>query len=163
MLCERCHNNPATAVLTQTVNGKTVTEHLCAECAYLSGFTSLFNGFPFSDLLSSLARSRGTGGKRCPQCGVSLSEIVDSGHIGCAECYHTFRTELLPTIQNIHGKAVHTGKRPKSRRREAVQAAQLEKLKSDMQLAVSQENFEAAARLRDEIRRLSSGNPTKGE
>lgn len=42
MLCERCHKNQATAVLTQTLNGRTTTEHLCAECAYKNGFTGLF-------------------------------------------------------------------------------------------------------------------------
>ena len=153
MLCERCHQNPATAILTQTVNGRTATEHLCAECAYLNGFTGIFNGFPFSEVLRSM--SRAGGGKRCPSCGASLDEIVESGRIGCAECYHTFGQELMPTIQNIHGKASHVGKHPKSTQKERPAAAFLEQLKNDMHNAVSKEDFEAAAKLRDEIRRLA--------
>lgn len=161
MLCERCHNNPATAILTQTVNGRTITEHLCAECAYLNGFTGLFNGFPFSEVLQSM--SRASGGKRCEGCGASLDEIVESGRIGCAECYKTFRAELAPTIQNIHGKAIHVGKRPHRLRREIPEKVRLEQLKSDMQTAVSNENFEMAAKLRDEIRKLQQHTEDSGD
>ena len=155
MLCERCRSNPATAILTQTINGRTVTEHLCAECAYLSGFTSLFNGFPFGEKMNA-ARMGSAAQKRCPACGVSLEEIVDSGKIGCAECYRTFRQELMPTIQNIHGKAIHAGKHPKAHLKEIPE--RIEQLKNEMQEAVSQENFETAAKIRDEIRRLSDAS-----
>lgn len=159
MLCERCHKNQATAVLTQNVNGRTVTEHLCAECAYLNGFTGLFNGFPFGEVLQSMSRS--SGAKRCEECGTSLDEIAESGRIGCAACYKTFRAELMPTIQNIHGKASHVGKRPNRTHRGLPEKVQIEQLKSDMQQAVANENFEIAARLRDEIRRLqrTAGEP----
>lgn len=158
MLCERCHTNPATAILTQTVGGRTVTEHLCAECAYLNGFTSLFNGFPFSQMLKNLARVNGTSGKQCPNCKTTLDEIVESGRIGCSECYRTFRQELAPTIQNIHGKAVHMGKHPKKNQREIPEHTVMEKLREELRGAVAAENFEAAAKLRDEIRKMEQGN-----
>ena len=155
MLCERCHKNQATAVLTQTLNGRTTTEHLCAECAYKNGFTGLFNGFPFSQMISGLARSGSSSGKDCPKCGSSLEEIIDSGRIGCAECYRTFRAELAPTIQNIHGKAAHVGKHPKAFKREIPEKARLEHLRDDLQTAIQEEKFEDAAALRDQIRLLS--------
>lgn len=163
MLCERCHKNPATAVLTQTVNGRTTTEHLCAECAYMNGFTSLFNGFPFSQMMSNLERA-GVGGKRCEKCGSSLEEIVESGRIGCAECYQTFRAELMPTIQNIHGKAAHVGKRPQAFKKEIPEKTRMEQLRDELQTAIRQEKFEDAAALRDQIRELSENeDPDAGQ
>lgn len=165
MLCERCHNNAATAILTQTIGGRTVTEHLCAECAYLNGFTNLFNGFPFSRMMQNLAHSNASGGLRCPSCGSSLEEIVESGRIGCSECYTAFRRELAPTIQNIHGKAVHMGKRPRKIHKEITDGTQLKLLRDQLQTAVAEEDFEAAAKLRDEIRALSQngGTPPAGQ
>lgn len=158
MLCERCHTNPATAILTQTVDGHTVAEHLCAECAYLNGFTGLFNGFPFSHMLKNLARANGTSGRRCKNCQTTLDEIVETGRIGCDECYRTFRQELAPTIQNIHGKAIHMGKRPRKLQKELPERTRLETLKEEMRSAVASENFEAAAKLRDEIKRMERDN-----
>lgn len=160
MLCERCHRNAATTILTQTVNGHTTTEHLCAECAYQSGFTGLFNGFPFSQILSGMNRAARTSTKRCPKCGATLQEIVNSGHLGCADCYTTFRSELMPTIQSIHGKAAHIGKKPKSSipkppPARPLLAERIAQLKDDLQQAVKEENFETAAKLRDQIRELS--------
>lgn len=160
MLCERCHKNQATAVLTQTVNGRTTTEHLCAECAYKNGFTGLFNGFPFSQMLAGMARGSGSG-KYCPKCGSSLDEIIESGRIGCAECYQTFRAELAPTIQNIHGKAAHVGKRPQAFKREIPEKTRLEQLRDDLQAAIQEEKFEDAAALRDQIRQLSKEGRTE--
>ena len=158
MLCERCHKNQATAVLTQTVNGRTTTEHLCAECAYMNGITGLFNGFPFSQMMSNLEKVNGTSGKRCPKCGASLDEIIETGRIGCSECYRVFRAELMPTIQNIHGKATHVGKRPQAFKKEIPEKTRMEQLRDDLQTAIQQENFENAAKLRDQIRDLSAEN-----
>ncbi len=155
MLCERCSRNQATTMLTQRVGGRTVTEHLCAECAYKGGFSSLFNGFPFDQMVANLARTHRASGKRCPSCGSSLEEIVESGRIGCSECYTVFRRELMPTIENIHGKAAHIGKRPLHRKEEPPKRLLLAQLRDDLQKAVQEENYEKAAQLRDEIRGMA--------
>jgi len=122
----------------------------------MNGFTSLFNGFPFSQVMSGLERT-GAGGRRCPKCGSTLEEIVESGRIGCAECYQTFRNELMPTIENIHGKASHVGKRPRAHKRELPEKTLLQQLQEQLQKAVREEKFEDAAALRDKIRELSGG------
>lgn len=168
MLCERCHRNTATTILTQTINGHASMEHLCAECAYQSGFTGLFNGFPFSQIFSGMNRAARGSTKRCPKCGASLQEIVNSGHMGCAECYRTFLSDLAPTIQSIHGKAAHVGKRPSSSVPKPTPirpllSEQIAQLKGDLQQAVREENFETAAKLRDQIRELSNGGDEKAE
>ena len=107
-------------------------------------------------MMSNLERA-GMGGKRCEKCGSSLEEIIESGRIGCAECYQTFCGELMPTIQNIHGKATHVGKRPQAFKREIPEKTRVEQLRDELQMAIKEEKFEDAAALRDQIRELSDG------
>ena len=38
---------------------------------------------------------------RCPVCGASLSDISDTGKVGCADCYKTFLNQLMPSIQRM--------------------------------------------------------------
>ena len=58
------------------------------------------------------ARCPGSHVARCPTCGASFEEITQSGKIGCADCYQTFRSQLMPVIQRIHGTTRHKGKVP---------------------------------------------------
>lgn len=80
---------------------------------------------------------------------------MESGRIGCSECYTVFRRELMPTIENIHGKAAHIGKRPLHRKEEPPKRLLLAQLRDDLQKAVQEENYEKAAQLRDEIRGMA--------
>ena len=48
----------------------------------------------------------------CPVCGASLSDISDTGKVGCADCYKTFLNQLMPSIQRMHGNTHHIGKIP---------------------------------------------------
>ena len=103
-----------------------------------------------------------TSGKtqRCPKCGTSFDEIAHSGKVGCADCYRTFYDKLLPSIQRIHGKIKHSGKtvsaapeQPKIETKEE----KIEKLKAAMNDAVAKQDFENAAKIRDEIKALEGG------
>ena len=157
MLCDHCHKHQATATVQQTVNGTTTVLHLCAACAEEYQRSGLFGAFfdPslfFSGFFSSKQPVRDT--KTCPQCGATLSEIRANGHLGCSQCVKTFQEELLPIIRKIHGNAVHTGKVPKNAPPEIKSRRQLELLEKQLQEAVSKQEFEYAAELRDEINRL---------
>ena len=84
--------------------------------------------------------------------------------VGCADCYETFYDRLLPSIQRIHGRAKHAGKRPPqmiAADAAAEQAPQkptkedkLADLQKQMQQAIESQNFEQAAVLRDAIKAL---------
>lgn len=39
--------------------------------------------------------------KSCPKCEMTLQDILDSGVVGCSNCYAIFHDELLSTIQNM--------------------------------------------------------------
>lgn len=116
MLCQWCGRNPASTYI-KTVSGGRLTEFaLCAECARQLGCGNLFAGLGFriSDVVRELF-GEGTSEEdtvRCPCCGSAFSDIVRSGRVGCAECYHTFENRLLPVIRQIHGSDIHRGKVP---------------------------------------------------
>ncbi len=101
--------------------------------------------------------------QRCEKCGASFEEIAKTGRLGCAECYKTFRRQLLPVIQRIHGTARHKGKTPTSsalrildtnQQMVPVQESPLEEKKRQLQQAVEAQEYERAAVLRDEIKEL---------
>ena len=48
----------------------------------------------------------------CTHCKTTLEEFLQTGLIGCAFCYVTFRKNLLLAIEKTQGKIEHCGKRP---------------------------------------------------
>ncbi len=89
-------------------------------------------------------------------CGTTLEEFKKTGRLGCAHCYEVFESSIIPLLKSIHMNEKHTGKRPGERvvvdiEKETADAAKREDLKRELRKAISTENFEEAARLRDEI------------
>ena len=176
MLCQNCGKREATTHIKRVVNGETSESHLCAECASSLGYGDVFGGFGMSlgDLLGGfLSESSPAHGqlpdvqKRCEKCGSAWRDIVREGKVGCANCYRVFYDQLLPSLQRIHGKIRHTGKisgsaqaHPPVREKSAqeLREEKIESLKKEMQQAVEAQEFEQAAKLRDEIKALEGGD-----
>lgn len=162
MLCQNCGKNEATTHIKQVINGETAESHLCSDCAVHLGYGDMFTGagFSFSDLLGSFfgdsVQQKNIGGTaiRCKKCGNSFEDIVRDGRVGCADCYKTFYDKLLPSLKRIHGKVEHSGKFSANVQTETPPENRLEKLKEQMNEAVLTQNFELAAKLRDEINEL---------
>lgn len=38
----------------------------------------------------------------CAGCGATYAEVVESGMLGCANCYTTFEAALLPILERLH-------------------------------------------------------------
>lgn len=172
MLCEQCKQREATTHIKRIVNGRAQEFHLCHNCAQESGvlagggfpefgfhLSDLFSGFLGSSVQQNAAVLAAPA--RCGFCGSSLHEIVQSGRVGCARCYEAFYDQLEPTLQRIHGALEHAGKTPLSGSPELQARKQkeqtLSQLREQIAAAVKEENYEEAARLRDEIRRLEEG------
>jgi len=148
MLCEKCGKNNATVLYTQIVNGKKSSLNLCSQCA--SG-ESLFDNF--GSLLSFGTRGENRQAT-CPCCGMTLAEFTRKGRMGCGSCYDTFRAQAKSMLQKIHGTSIHT---TGSSKEEIPQIKKEEKsetdiLKEKLQEAIKNENYEEAAKIRDEIR-----------
>ncbi len=167
MLCQNCGKNEATTHIKQIINGDMAESHLCSDCAAHLGYSDMFSGFGlnlselFGGFLGDMKPAVSAGkAPRCPKCGSSFDEIVRDGKVGCADCYRTFYDRLLPSIQRIHGKIKHSGKtvvaapaQPKVETKEE----KIEKLKAAMNDSVAKQDFENAAKIRDEIKLLEGG------
>ncbi|MBQ8310616.1 MAG: UvrB/UvrC motif-containing protein [Clostridia bacterium] len=180
MLCEKCKKRTATVFYNENINGKTRAYSLCGECAAklrekgdLQDITSMIGTFadPFSELHDNLfggffglpTQMSVPAEKKCGTCGCSYSDIARDGRVGCAECYTVFSNELSRMIQSVHGTTTHTGKIPARHRAQQERARKLENLKKSMKDAITNEDFERAAALRDEIRQMESEGTKKEE
>ena len=184
MLCEKCKQREATVHKQAIVNGVSHSEHLCSECAakedggWFSDFNPFFSNDFFSDqsmenwfqpffqsMSSSMPTKQLAKVDACPQCGTTWEDFQRNGLLGCSECYEHFANVLPPLLRRLHGQAGHIGKKPQmpaataSTTQEVEQPqeptqTEKEKLQQAMREAVAIENFEEAARLRDQIKAL---------
>ena len=160
MLCEVCKQTQATVHLTEIVNDQMTELHLCEGCANQKG-AQVESHFGLADLLSGLADFGKTQepeevpAKACPSCSMTYDDFRKVGRLGCAECYLTFKRSLGGLLKRIHGSPLHLGKSPVRLLKTAKGAkTELLDLKRKLERAIDQEEFEEAARLRDQIRRL---------
>ncbi len=162
MKCQKCNVNNATTHIKTVLNGELKEFDLCSECAQKMGYTSLFGSMEsdFSNFLGSFfgnvlpARTQAT---RCDFCGSSYSEIAKSGHVGCAKCYEIFADQLYPSINRIHGNTTHCGKNSNQKAKtEPTREEKIKKLKSELEKAIAEQNFEYAAELRDKIKEMEA-------
>ena len=166
MLCQNCAKNEATTHIKRIVDGEATQLHLCQNCAEHLGYGDVFSGFGFNisnmianffpEILYSLPSEDKS--ERCPNCGTSFEEIIRSGMMGCAQCYETFYDKLKPSLTRIHGRAHHSGKTGASYGDEAKLKNKINDLKEEMNKAVAIQDFETAAKLRDEINELGGNS-----
>lgn len=155
MTCQRCQDE-AVVHLTELVDGRRRERHLCAGCARKAGLvlpeapadlgldgvlTSLIKKH-VGELVGELAESS------CPDCRLRYVDFRTSGRLGCPHDYRAFREGLLPMLQRFHGATRHVGKRARVRPGAALRL----RLRSRLRQAVAREDYEEAARLRDQIR-----------
>ena len=169
MLCEKCNQREATAHIRQNINGVQSEMHLCENCAAeISGkfeneYGKLFSdfGFGIDSMLGSIfgqdfvsENLLSDNSERCPMCGTSLSAIRKTGNAGCSKCYEVFRSQFVPLISRIHGKTVHNGRIPASAEANISVKSHIEELEKELKNAVETQQFENAAKIRDQLNEL---------
>lgn len=162
MLCEDCNSKDSTVHMTKFINGKKEEINLCDECAKKKEISSFENNFSIHSFLASLLEGNTAPSvnitykqnKKCPQCGSTYNDFKETGRLGCNICYETFSDMLTPLIRRIQGNTVHVGKVPKRSGASIRLRNELKSLKGKLQQLVEQEEFEEAAKIRDDIRRL---------
>jgi len=158
MKCERCGRRQAAVKYIEVEEGVKRSRWLCEECAAEEGAQA-----PAADevVSSHLQAFLGESGEAavaapdapvaCPACGADLSQLHEIGRLGCPHCYQHFREELLPVLRRYHRATVHLGKAPRAHGPRAVLRREIGQLRSALEAAVTGENYEEAARLRDLI------------
>ena len=156
LLCQNCQTKDAAVHFKQIINGEAVELHLCPDCARTMGYSDLPGIFQasFDMLFGSSSSKTGISDRRCPTCGLTFGDISHTGLPGCPDCYKVFGDKLMPSVRRLHGRAVFMGKIPESAGREAKNDRKIKELISQLNDAVSQQNYERAAFLRDEIKAL---------
>jgi protein arginine kinase activator len=172
MKCQQCEK-PATFHITELTGGKPQELHLCEEHArvYLTQSSQepanptnmaaalaqqLAQKMPVGQTAQELAElDRQT----CPVCGISFYEFRNQGRLGCPHDYIAFQAQLDPLILNIHGETEHVGKSPRRGPKGSEQRTQLIRLRREMKEAISEERYERAKDLRDQIQQIESQRP----
>lgn len=155
MKCDLCEKE-AVVHLTQVVNGEMKEVHLCQEHAVAQGI-DINSPISITDILMGLSgpqKNLSTElGLACPRCGMAREEFRKTGRLGCPDCYKTFMAELTMAIKAMHHSGQHLGKIPA---REGVQTrmkSKIARLQQDLEAAIAREDFEKAAKLRDQIKK----------
>ncbi|MBP8718246.1 MAG: UvrB/UvrC motif-containing protein [Candidatus Atribacteria bacterium] len=166
MLCQICKKNEATIIIVKVV-GKNKTEfNVCSECAnYLLADTVSsisFSQYNINNILDSLLSTFEKYANQemadtyqnelhCSNCGMSYNEFIQTGKVGCSQCYEYFRNNLKPLLGKLHGYSQHTGKFPLSVKERFTRLKKIKEIKNELQQAVLKEEYEKAATLRDMI------------
>lgn len=163
MLCQNCHKNLASVRYAEVVDGNVSDVHLCQEClTQRQGDES--TGFEFADPAPFVRKGSSSGsggvpesGETCTACETSLKTILDTGTVGCSVCFETFPAQLEGLLEGFHEGVHHKGKVPKLDDARARVRSDLQSKRGLLKTALSTENYEEAASLRDEIRALELG------
>ena len=159
MVCQFCKQKEAEVHVSQIVDNEVKKVDLCKACAKEKGANDP-TGFAIADLLLGLGASQQMeevseakgGDLRCPNCGYTQADFKKTGRLGCDHCYEVFAEGLASLLKTMHKGTVHKGKAPPAVRKAADVAARVGRLQKELQVAVAREDFETAARLRDEIK-----------
>jgi len=178
MVCQKCQSTEATIHTTTIVNGISTESHLCDKCSggvgqglpgapadiqgliqhilgggSLTGLPSLL--FPKMPGAPAQPADKGVLGQACPHCGTTLGDIQRTGKLGCPHDYAVFGETLSQVIAvSQAGAQRHIGKVPRNapaETRRAVIRARVDDLQQKLERAVFREDYEQAAKYRDEI------------
>ncbi len=163
MKCQVCGEREATIHYIEIVEGQKNSQWICAQCAEKEGVvpadvTPLTHGSLESFLggMLTIAPSDHEAEKSetlpvCEVCGYEYSQLKEKGLLGCPACYTAFRRQLVPMLHRYHGGVNHLGKLPRSHGPKASLRQEITRMKQLLEQVVAQENYEEAARIRDEI------------
>lgn len=163
LACQACKKQSATVHLTDiTPQGEKRERHLCEECAQREGVTPPPQPQPLSHMLASLvggnkAAAQQLADLKCPQCGLTFVEFRNNGLLGCPHDYDAFERALMPLIERAHqGSSHHIGKSPRRKPTGRALENDLILLRRRLNRAVDAEQFEEAARLRDQLKSMEN-------
>ncbi|MBE6646141.1 MAG: hypothetical protein E7611_00705 [Ruminococcaceae bacterium] len=172
MNCEKCKKKEASVFYADEVGGR---HSLCAVCAAALGkvsqydptndqkshstpyiptptLTSLCNRTP--ELPRYYSATEKELSSTCPYCSTSLESIINKGIAGCPECYTAFCDILFPA--SLTAESARGARMPSSRRDSIDRIRSIKDLRARIKVAIETENYELAASLRDDIRKLEA-------
>ena len=180
MLCDNCGNREANVRYSENINGRKKELQKSEECSKKLGIENIDFNMPidFSSFFGGLLEDFGTNDfmplfnevkqLKCDNCGYTFEDIVNTGKLGCENCYSVFENRLDPIIKKIQGSNKHVGRTGKiidskisekinnkdSKTENNKDVSKVEKLQNDLKKAIKEEKYEEAAKIRDEIKKI---------
>lgn len=162
MKCQSCNEREAVVHITQIINGEKQEFNLCEVCAqkikafsedeHLFDFHKFFSGLLDSEFTFPANEQKKICDLVCPLCNMTYSSFKKTGKLGCNQCYQAFERHLNPLIRRIHGSDRHTGKVPNNADKGIKIKKDIDELNKKLKKAIDHEEYELAAKLRDEIK-----------
>ncbi|WP_027339572.1 UvrB/UvrC motif-containing protein [Halonatronum saccharophilum] len=173
MFCQECQEADARVHLTKIINGKKQEIYLCEGCARKKGDLDLGLSIDlsFNNILTGLLNGKlhpnnsinHMNLSSCNECGLTYESFSKKGRLACSKCYGHFEERIDKALRRIHSSNKHIGKIPKRVGEDIKIKKRIKSLKNKMDEAVNCEEFEQAAEIRDEIKRLKVELGRKGE
>ena len=171
MICQNCQKNVATVHVTEIADDNVSAtgtdepqrnvheQHLCEVCAQTMDLPHMpavkkTMADIWKLLQLSAQQTRKKGGVVCPDCGMSLDEFRKKGRLGCAKDYEVFKNHIGELLERVHGSRVHAGRIPGTSEAELQRLQRVTELRQKLEVAIREEAYESAARLRDELKTL---------
>ena len=158
MICELCKQRESVLHVQQIIGDERVNMYLCEICASEKGISQSDDKLELSisRLLTGLFGSGDGTDERgdqdtCPACETNIVDLRNDGRLGCPECYMSFSSELRGMQKKLSGSVQHVGKLPKKIREYKELMLDKRHLQERLEAAVQNEDYEDAARLRDQI------------
>ena len=163
LICQTCQKQNATVHRIDVHwNGdepQVAEAHLCAPCAKSAGIP--VQAPPtFSNVLGMLSKaflpqqqeSEAQAAEEekitsCPDCGWTARDLRQTQRLGCPKDYEVFDEQLAGILERMHGHTEHPDK---------AEDSVLARLSGELDEAIALEDYETAARLRDDISRLET-------
>ena len=92
----------------------------------------------------------------CPYCKTRISDLQETGYVGCSACYNVFGEELLNMIYNFHKSNRHVGKRPEKIASKARKQREIEELLAKQAEASKNEDYLLAQSIKEQVEKLRS-------
>ena len=92
--------------------------------------------------------------KLCSKCGNSLNDFLETGKLGCANCYKVFESEIRTNLLQIQGAISHAGKVSLKHTSKIKTKEMIAMLEKEKEKAAEEENYILAEDLKNKIEKL---------
>jgi protein arginine kinase activator len=179
MICENCGKNEVEVLIKQVTNQEVKHLNLCRACAEEMGFISstipsITISFSITEDVQKQRKARKVLPRKkeqnfdslvCSSCGTKFSAFREEGLLGCPLCYEEFRFPLGIFLQKTQGSESHwiasdifndiglvSGESPDTGDDD------IARLRLELSEAISREDYERAALVRDMLAPLVGGS-----
>lgn len=164
--CTEC-KKPIKVIYTEIVGDVVTSTSMCADCPELQ---RRLHGSPSMDAFHGAGEKAGLA---CGNCGTTLEEIRVGHPLGCSTCYEVFDEVILSElineqklpqrmINNKRNMPLHIGRAP-GETQEISATVRLLALNEALTETLKREDYEQAALLRDQIKKITEADKGKNK